>query len=515
MGGPFAPRDGGGGGARHVPLLVQIVLDEMADAVLIHRAGTILYANPAAALLAGLPDPESLVGQSVLTFLHPDSHAEAEERIRSTIELGRPMGRSEFKVRRADGVRTVQIAPVKLLELESGTASLIVARDISDRRHMQEQLLNTDRLSAMGALAAAVVHEINNPLTFVLGNLTVAARRIDESDLPGATKNELLRALADARSGAERVRNIVGDLRSFARPDQGVSSRLDIRKVVDAVVSLVWGELRHRARLVKEYGAIPTVLVSETRLSQVILMLTLTSLRAIEEGAAARNQLRITTGTTPDGWARLEFRDTGTPFEDRDIAAMWTSQGAASSPAAGLTLAACRAIIEDARGTIVAYDGSDAGLRFDVRLPPTQGPADISRPVLAVRPAVSSGRARVLVVDDEPVVATLIERALEGHQVYVTSGGRDALELCRDATIDVVLCDLLMPDLTGMAFYEQVQALRPELKDRIVFMTAGAFTTRARDFLASIPNLVLHKPFELDDVAEAVDTVLFTHGNAP
>jgi CheY-like chemotaxis protein len=117
----------------------------------------------------------------------------------------------------------------------------------------------------------------------------------------------------------------------------------------------------------------------------------------------------------------------------------------------------------------------------------------------------TGNRARILVVDDEPVIASTMRRALEGHDIYIVTSGRDALELCRGQAFDLVLCDLMMPDLTGMDLYEQLRRDAAGNEKRIIFMTGGAFTPRAKSFLAKIPNAWVEKPFDFDQIQTLVD----------
>jgi two-component system, cell cycle sensor histidine kinase and response regulator CckA len=130
--------------------------------------------------------------------------------------------------------------------------------------------------------------------------------------------------------------------------------------------------------------------------------------------------------------------------------------------------------------------------------------AGVAVPPLS-RPGPSAGRARILVVDDEPVIASTMRRALEGHDIYIVTSGRDALELCRGQAFDLVLCDLMMPDLTGMDLYEQLRRDAAGNEKRIIFMTGGAFTPRAKSFLAKIPNAWVEKPFDFDQIQSLVD----------
>ncbi|MGB8224274.1 MAG: response regulator, partial [Polyangiales bacterium] len=176
----------------------------------------------------------------------------------------------------------------------------------------------------------------------------------------------------------------------------------------------------------------------------------------------------------------------------------------AISEGTGLGLSICRNIIRDAGGTIEVQSELDRGSTFWVRLPPSTRPY-VPHITQAPPRASASVRANVLVVDDEPLIGRSIRRALREHQVQVFSSGEEAIErLCADEPFDVVFCDLMMPEVSGMEVYGRVSARRPELASRFVFMTGGAFTAEAREFLEQNPLVCLEKPFELRQIRDLV-----------
>ncbi len=385
---------------------------------------------------------------------------------------------------------------------------LSIVRDRTHQRQMEQRLMQADRVASLGALAAGVAHEINNPLTYVIGNLTLAARELvalaASQDLAHEL-HDLQRALADARAGADRVRYIVSDLNAFSAAPRTDLSVVELRKVLDSAINMAWSEIRHRARLVREYDDVPGVLGNEHRLGQVFLNLLVNAAQAIEEGDAQKNSIHV--GTKVDnGSVLVSIEDSGRGF-DATLSAHMFDPFFTTKPigeGTGLGLAICRAIVDSLGGTLTAKsEGLGRGACFVVRLPATDEPAEV-RPAPKVEPVEGSPeaepiRGRILVIDDEPVIATMARRALASHEVYVVTSGRDALELCRAQHFDVIICDLLMPDVTGMDLYENLRRQGQGVEERIVFMTAGAFTPRARRFLSQVSNPQLEKPFDIDD----------------
>ena len=227
---------------------------------------------------------------------------------------------------RADGATfEMQLSIVPVLEPHPSRpipkGHYFFIRDLTDRKRMENQLIFAGRMAAVGTLAAGVAHEINNPLAYIVANIdfarhqiTTVASRFSRSAAgggPAHVLDETGEALTEARQGAERVRNIVRDLRVFARGDEDQSGPVAIRRVLDSSINIAWNEIRHRARLVKDYGDTPMVEGNESRLGQVFLNLLLNAAHAIPEGETERNEIRVTTRTDASGRAIVEVRDSG------------------------------------------------------------------------------------------------------------------------------------------------------------------------------------------------------------
>ena len=177
-------------------------------------------------------------------------------------------------------------------ELESANTQL--ASSLRQLQTMQAQLMFTDRLASMGRLAAGVGHEINNPLAFVISNLNYVHKELHRTQ--GAPseedRQELLVAVSEAKEGAERVRVIVQDLKTLARPDDAGSGKADLKEVLRAAVKIASHEIRRRARLVEELEDVPPVLGNTSRLGQVFLNLLINAAQAIPEGHVEQNEIR-------------------------------------------------------------------------------------------------------------------------------------------------------------------------------------------------------------------------------
>lgn len=372
----------------------------------------------------------------------------------------------------------------------------------ADNLKMHQQLLISDAMASIGTLAAGIAHELNNPLASVTANLDLAL-----ASLPALTEalggqeghDELLEELRDAREGAERIRNIVRDLRVFSRSEDTDCGPVALPKVLDSTLRMAWNEIRHRARLVKNYGPTPEVDASESRLGQIFLNLVVNAAQAItNDPAKKRHSITVTTKTSETGDAIVEVTDTGPgipPEVMRDMfRPFFTTKPIGVGTGLGLPI--CNRLVSDVGGSIEVESTLGEGTTFRILLPAASRPSTtLNEPAV---PTPVARRARVLVVDDEPMIGNAVKRALgKEHEIVPALSAEEALAyLATDKDIDLVLCDLLMPQMTGMELYEVLRGSDPQLAEQMIFLTGGAFTTRAKAFLDEVPNQRIEKPFD-------------------
>lgn len=380
------------------------------------------------------------------------------------------------------------------------------ARQRVQRKEMQSRLAFADRMASVGTLAAGVAHELNNPLLYVLSNLRLTREELEAAD-PAEWTQRAIQQLDEAIQGAVRMQNIVRDLKTFSRPDDEQSNDADLREVLESAINMCSNEVRHRASLERDFGETPPVAAAESRLVQVFVNLLINAAQAMPDRPEQANRIVVRTRTDEEGFAIVEVIDNGIGIDpdrlSRVFDPFFTTKG--MSEGTGLGLSICRNIVEDVGGTIEAQSEAGNGTTFIVRLPASDRPRR-AKPSTGVRRAPLVGaRARVVVVDDEPLVGRSIRRALRGHEVQVFSNGQEAIErLCSGEPFDLVLCDLMMPEVSGMEVFGKVSAHCPDLASRFVFMTGGAFTERAREFLKETSVTCLEKPFELNQIRELV-----------
>ncbi|NMO21494.1 PAS domain-containing protein [Pyxidicoccus fallax] len=378
-------------------------------------------------------------------------------------------------------------------------AEALVAERTQELVAARERLVQSEKLAMAGQLAAGVGHEINNPLSYVTGNLQFALEQLEHLAAhpgDGEALREALEALREAREGAERIRVTVRDLQTFARADEPHLTPVDVHAALEFGLSMAMPHLRYRAQVERHYGGVPTVMAHEAKLGQVFLQLLVNAAFAIPEGDAARHRVVLST-RTEGPWVVVEVTDSGhgmTPeVLERAFEPFFTTR--AVGEGTGLGLSTALGLVRSMRGELTATSTPGGGSTFRVRLPTTDAAALPASPE-AVED--SATRKRVLVVDDEPQLTSVLRRVLgRRHEVVSVHSGREALELlARDDAFDLVFCDLMMGDLTGMDVHDALARCQPELLSRFVFMTGGGFTERARAFLQSVPLPRIEKPFE-------------------
>jgi PAS domain S-box-containing protein len=388
-----------------------------------------------------------------------------------------------------------------------------VSTDVTDRHRMQAQLGRAERLASVGLLAAGVAHEVNNPLSYVIGNLELIASSMAVG--LGASQADAAHALEDmvrdARHGAERVRAIVRDLKTFSRVREQRVGPLDVRAPLEASIAMAQNEIRHRARLKLDLGPVPLVLGEEGRLAQVFLNLLVNASHSIHEGDAEKNEIRVATRTSPDGGACVLVSDTGVGIEPAHIARIFdpffTTKG--HDIGTGLGLSICHAVVTDLGGRIEVESTPGQGTTFRVLLPAATATSQ-PRPTSDVPPAPVTRRPSVLVIDDEPLLLKMIGSLLEPDYVVTCEGRADAAlaRIRSGERFDAILCDLMMPQLTGMDLHEALLELAPAQAEAMLFVTGGAFTPRARAFIDRVPNGTIDKPFDRRTLTDGLQRLL-------
>ncbi|WP_428263523.1 ATP-binding protein [Haliangium sp.] len=380
-----------------------------------------------------------------------------------------------------------------------------------ERKRREELLFRqrelSQRINSVGTLAAGLAHEINNPLSYVIGNLTYIRDVIEETSgrLGEEELGDVKEAVAQAHEGADRVGRIIGDMRALAFGEQTEIGAVDLRAALDATLRMTSNQLRHRATVTRAYDHAPAVLANASRLGQVLINLVLNAAQAIPDGRVGDHS--VTVAAEEDGEeVRIRVQDTGAGIPaqvlPRVFDPFFTTREVGEGMGMGLSI--CYRLVKSMNGTIDIASDPGKGTTVTVRLPRAGG-VDATAAAADRTPAEQPQR-RILLVDDEPMVLDMLARVLKGNQLVRARNGREALaELDARPDFDVVFCDLMMPDMTGQDVYEHLRTHHPGLEQRLVFISGGTFTREMARFLDRVPNTKLRKPFDTKSVRAVLE----------
>ena len=406
-------------------------------------------------------------------------------------------------------IETLQKVLRDAVALKEATARL--QSEVSDRTferdEAREALIVAERHVALGQLAAGVGHEINNPLTYVRGNLEHVCR-VSKHGVLGRDETLLLE---EALAGTKQIQRVVGDLRAYVVPSAEQGAPVDVREELEAAIKLVSAKVGLATQITRDYVEHGLVLADAPRLRQVFVNLLINAALAIQEAEPRDPQLGLRIWMRGALEVAIEIRDNGVGIPERDVARLGQPYFSTrlQRGATGLGLFVSRGILESLGGRLEFESelnrGTTARLllptlgssRVPVSSPPTSGGLPPSSLSLAARAYVP----KVLVVDDDPSVARAIARQLGGAEVTIAHFGCTAIErLLAGAPVDLVLCDVMMPGESGQDVYETVAAARPDLLEKIVFVTGGATSPQIAEFLAKDGIRYLNKPVKRSDL---------------
>ena len=486
----------------------RFLVESAPDGVVILKRGVIVFINPKAAQLFGATVDEVL-GRPLAEFQSPEYAALARERMVAMLRDGVEYPPSEYRVLH-DPSRVIEIKSV-VCEWDGERAVLAFARDVTERKAIERRLIESDRLVALGTLAAGVAHEINNPLTYAQLSAQHVARLIESLGLPDETLAPLRRYLEDVDHGIARVATITQSLRSFVKDDDDARGAVDLEFVIARALRMVDNDLRHAARLVHQIAPLPPVSGNAARLEQVFVNVLINAIKALPPDAAASHQIHVAAEHRGDHVV-VTVRDTGcgipVALRGRIFEPFFTTRDVGHGM--GLGLSVSKTIVEHQGGAIEVDSIENVGTTVRVQLPIHPAGADRAEAARGPAEAASHGgviaapRRRVLVIDDEVLICRAIESELaDSHDVAVATTASEAIALVASREFDCILCDVMMPGMNGHELYRRIAADQPGLERRFVFMT-GALTPTVAKALDRLPNPWLAKPFDIDAVLQLI-----------
>ncbi|MEE2750512.1 MAG: ATP-binding protein [Myxococcota bacterium] len=478
------------------------LLEATFDGIATVEEGIIQEANSGFSALFGL-ETKGMLGQRLSSFMSEEQQQQTEDILSSSEQCIQEL------VGRRPNRHPVYIEVLFEPLVGSSNRHLLAIRDNTERKELQASLQVADRMAAIGSLAAGVAHEINNPLTYVLANLEEASNRIahlDSTDLE-ANLQKANQCLHIASEGAGRVQRTIQDLKTLSRSDDEPILPVDVQEVLDSTIGIALNTVRHRGKLNTSHEQTRSALANKSRLGQVFLNLIINASESLPEDQNL--QIYIDSYETKEHIV-VEVRDTGSgiPTEqlDRIFDPYYTTKPVGVGTGLGLWVS--RNLLHNMGGEIEVESTVGEGSLFRVKLkatnerPPPPQDTPLSAPRLDIK-------ANILIVDDEPAIVDLVsDILLPYHQVSGAGGGTIAMKRILEEKFDLVICDLMMPDLSGMDLYEKLMEAQPQDIPLFLFLTGGAVNNKSREFVNDPAHTVLQKPFQPKSLRNAVQDLL-------
>ena len=391
--------------------------------------------------------------------------------------------------------------------LNGGDDELILCSgvDTSDRRRMEHQLTRTEKLSALGQLVAGVAHELNNPLTGVIGFSQVLGSR---PDCPPQVKNDLDLVVQNAK----RCKSVVDNLLAFARQGRPERKPVGINALLDTTLDLMSYHFKTASvKAAREYiGMLPPVMGDTNELQQVFVNIFSNAIHAISSVESAGT---VTVKTHRMGKrVHIEISDDGPgmPPEvlERVFDPFYTTKPVGEGT--GLGLSVCYGIVSGHEGQIRAESAPGEGSTFIIELPACDEARVVPRPRTTDSQMLRL-RQKILVIDDEEVVLSVLSRILPdlGFRVTTASSVDEAKALIERNRFDMIMCDLKMPGLGGRGLYDWLVEHHPDLAPRMVFCTGDTVSDDWVSLSREIDAPVVLKPFNVSDLARALAEVQY------
>jgi PAS domain S-box-containing protein len=481
-----------------------MLLDATSDGILIHRDLRYVYVNDAALRIVGRKR-EEIIGRSPFELVPPRFRLLLAERIMEAYTSRAPMPEVEERLLHASGAEVpVEVVSIPVLFGEQ-VSTLVHIRDITQRRVLEVRLRAADRLTSAGLVAAGVAHEIASPLTYALSNAQLLEQKLAEEcpEMPDDIR-ELVTAVRD---GVARAAHVAREVKVFTCVQGGRAVPVDIHDVLRSTIDFLGPEMRSRANVIERFGDVPKVLGNASRLAQIFLNLLTNAIQSLSLHTRRPNDVTITTQAKGDALVVVEVQDTGVGIPAELQSAIFEPLFTTKPEGTGLGLALCKELIAKEEGELSVESTVGIGTKFTVVLKAAPREAPTVEPPTRERTA---GK-RILVIDDEPRLAATLKMVLADHHTTIAHSGHEALQRLHGGDVyDVIVCDLLMENIDGIDLYRRIGMEWPALQRRMIFLTGDAFISRTQQFLASVPNGRLQKPFNPDELLDAVDDALAT-----
>jgi PAS domain S-box-containing protein len=476
-----------------------------------------VYVSPAVTSMLGY-QPSELIGNRFISYVHPDDRHVIEEEIKRTYTVGyKVSGDSEYRMRQASGSWLWVVSRGSRVIDKNGELLYFIGiiRDITEhkmaeeeKRRLEEKAQVASRLAAVGEMAAGIAHEINNPLTGVLG---FSQMLMEKKDVP----DDIKEALALIADGSSRVADIVKRLLTFARQTKPVKTLASLNELIENTLKLREYVLRtNNIKVITVFDPeLPWSVVDPGQMQQVFLNLIVNAEQAMKK-ANGKGTLTIRTEKKNND-IRLIFQDDGPGITKENMGHLFEPFFTTKEPGegTGLGLSLSRSIILEHNGKMSVESEFGRGVTFILELPlvealPAEGVATVAEQNTQ-NAAVKSGK--IMVVDDEPGVRALLEKSLKkvGYTVDTFGDAGTANDKIDSGAIyDVILTDVRMPGMNGIEFYSRIIEQTPAMKNKFIFITGDIMGVDIKTFLGQNKLPYLAKPFSVDSLKEKINAIM-------
>jgi PAS domain S-box-containing protein len=486
-----------------------LVLDAMGNITLLNKKGCEILGC----------EQEKVIGQNWFDNFLPQRMRDSVRKVFDQLIVGEiePTEYYENSVLTKDGQEKIVAWHNTIIKDDQGNivGALSSGEDITERRQVEAQLAQSDRLATMGMLAAGVAHEINNPLHFMFFNLDNAMFNLhalltdDSNRNTRELEDNILESLKSVLEGTNRIKDISRGLSAFSRVEEDRLYLVSLTNTIETAINIAYNEIKYRAHLVKYFDQTPDIMVNEGRLSQVFINLLVNAAHAIDDGDVENNQISVRTWLEGEH-VFAEVSDTGKGIAPENLDSIFEPffTTKAVGLGSGLGLYISKNIVESYGGSIEVSSELGKGTAFIIRLPlPTEEVAvEVSQSCI---PVDSNVRGRILIVDDDRLARKAMVQMLEKHHTVEADSGAEAKRILEvDSAFDLILCDVMMPDVSGADIHEWLLEKNPVLANQVLFISGGAFTPRTKDYLSNIDNIRLEKPLEATKLQRTVTELI-------
>jgi PAS domain S-box-containing protein len=473
----------------------QALVEDLHDGYFVLKEGKVVYANTSMARLLAC-SVSALIGKSFVDLLEPVGRGHVKKRLQSLDAGERLTLLEEIKLEGFDGnTRSVELKLSRNSAQNGGMAIVGLCRDMTERKILWERLIKSEKLALMGEMVAGIAHELNNRLTPILGYTEM----IRAMDLDAALKRRL-NVVHSATLGAK---NIVESLLLFARQEKPQKSLVDINQIAHSAADLVASSSNgSEVEMVLDLvPGLPPVLADGYQIEQVVANI----LKNAYEVLSGRGRITVKT-LLKDDCVVITVADNGPGIpihiKDHIFDPFFTTKERGRGTGLGLSI--CHGIVREHHGDL-SVTSEEHGATFSIRLPASTADripeGDAGEDVAS---DVDLKRCRILLVEDEPEIAELLEEIFAHFNTCLACDGEDALKRLSEYPFDLIISDIRMPGLDGIELYRRLEKEAPDYCGKIIYTTGVTFDLRTQSFLRETGVSCLRKPFKVQQILDLV-----------